>query len=86
MEFHIPMVSYNSGTATAVASFPYTATLPGTYVFTVTDSRGLSNYKQHDHCHSKNDSSALRFKKLTLRNGLDNGTITVTASGRFTTT
>jgi hypothetical protein len=27
-------------TATAVASFPYTATLPGTYVFTVTDSRG----------------------------------------------
>jgi hypothetical protein len=23
-----------------VASFPYTATLPGTYVFTVTDSRG----------------------------------------------
>ncbi len=79
-------VSYNSGTPTAVASFPYTATLPGTYVFTVTDSRGCPATSNTITVTPKTAPTHTTVKTDITCNGLNNGTITVTASGGFTTT
>jgi hypothetical protein len=72
-------VSYNAGTATAVASFPLPATLPGTYVFTVTDSRGCPA-TSNTITVTQNNTNAYYGKTDITCNGLNNGTITVTAS------
>jgi hypothetical protein len=74
-------VSYNAGTATAV--FPML--LPGTYVFTVTDSRGCPA-TSNTITVTQNNTNAYYGKTDITCNGLNNGTITVTASGGFTTT
>lgn len=79
-------VSYNSGTPTAVASFPYTATLPGTYVFTVSDSRGCPATSNTITVTPKTTPTHTTAKTDITCNGLNNGTITVIASGGFTTT
>jgi hypothetical protein len=68
-----------TATPTAVASFPYTATQPGTYVFTVTDSRGCPATSNTITVTPKQRQHILRLKPI-LCNGLNNGTITVTAS------
>ncbi len=79
-------VSYNSGAATVVTSFPYTATLPGTYVFTVSDSRGCPATSNTITVTPKTTPAHTTVKTDITCNGLNNGTITVTASGGFTTT
>jgi hypothetical protein len=63
----------------------YTATLPGTYVFTVTDSRGCPA-TSNTITVTQNNTNAYYGKTDITCNGLNNGTITVTASGGFTTT
>jgi hypothetical protein len=58
--------------------------LPGTYVFTVTDSRGCPA-TSNTITVTQNNTNAY-YGKTDICNGLNNGTITVTASGGFTTT
>ncbi|MBB1193663.1 hypothetical protein DNC80_08275, partial [Flavobacterium sp. SOK18b] len=79
-------VSYNSGTPTAVTSFPYTATQAGSYVFTVTDSRGCPATSNPIVVTPKTTPTHITAKTDITCNGLNNGTITVTPSGGFTTT
>ena len=79
-------VSYNSGTPTAVTSFPYTATLAGSYVFTVRDSRGCPATSNPIVVTPKTTPTHITAKTDITCNGSDNGTITVTPSGGFTTT
>ncbi|MFV8333189.1 T9SS type B sorting domain-containing protein [Flavobacterium sp. GSP14] len=78
-------VSYNSGTATAVTSFPYTATVPGTYVFTVSDAKGCPATSNTITVTPKTTPTHTTVKTDITCNGLNNGTITVTPSGGFTT-
>ncbi|RKS94781.1 gliding motility-associated-like protein [Flavobacterium limicola] len=77
-------VSYNSGTPATVTSFPYTATQAGNYVFTVTDSRGCPATSNIITVTPKTTPSHSTVKTDITCNGLSNGTITVTASGGFT--
>jgi hypothetical protein len=77
-------VSRDSGTPTAVTSFPYTATLSGNYVFTVTDSRGCPATSNHIVV-TQNNSFTYTAKTDVTCIGLSDGTITVTPSGGFTT-
>ncbi|MFC5979809.1 hypothetical protein, partial [Flavobacterium salmonis] len=78
-------VSRNGGTATAVASFPYTAALAGNYVFTVTDSKGC-NATSNTIVVSPKTTPALTTNKTDITcNNANDGTITVTASNGATT-
>lgn len=77
-------VSYNSGTPVTVASFPYTATQAGNYVFTVTDGRDCPATSNTIVVTPKTTPSHSTAKTDITCNGLSNGTITVTASGGFT--
>ncbi|MFV8357692.1 hypothetical protein ACNQGB_16085, partial [Flavobacterium sp. XS1P32] len=77
-------VSYDSETATAVTTFPYTATLPGTYVFTVSDAKGCPATSNTITVTPKTTPAHTTVKTDITCNGLDNGTITVTPSGGFT--
>ncbi|OUD35036.1 SprB repeat-containing protein, partial [Flavobacterium sp. FPG59] len=79
-------VSRDSGTPTAVTSFPYTATQAGSYVFTVTDSRGCPATSNPIVVTPKTTPTHITAKTDITCNGLNNGTITVTPSGGFTTT
>ncbi|MFV8357101.1 T9SS type B sorting domain-containing protein [Flavobacterium sp. XS1P32] len=79
-------VSYNTTTPTAVTSFPYTATVPGTYVFTVSDAKGCPATSNTITVTPKTTPTHTTVKTDITCNGLNNGTITVTPSGGFTTT
>ncbi|CAH0337479.1 hypothetical protein FVB9288_03242 [Flavobacterium sp. CECT 9288] len=80
------IVSRDSGTPTAVTSFPFTATQAGSYVFTVTDSRGCPATSNPIVVTPKTTPTHITAKTDITCNGLNNGTITVTPSGGFTTT
>ncbi|MFH6970007.1 T9SS type B sorting domain-containing protein [Flavobacterium petrolei] len=73
------------GTTTAF-TFPYTASVAGNYVFTVTDSRGCPANSNTIVVTPKTTPAHITAKTDITCNGLDNGTITVTPSGGFTTT
>ncbi|MFV8351881.1 T9SS type B sorting domain-containing protein [Flavobacterium sp. XS2P14] len=77
-------VSYNTTTPTAVTLFPYTATVPGTYVFTVSDAKGCPATSNTITVTPKTTPAHTTVKTDITCNGLDNGTITVTPSGGFT--
>ncbi|WP_281324468.1 T9SS type B sorting domain-containing protein [Flavobacterium sp. IMCC34518] len=77
-------VSHNGGAATAVTSFPYKATTHGTYVFTVTDSRGCPATSNTITVTAKTTPVASPSKTDITCNGLTDGTITITASAGFT--
>ncbi|SHG56134.1 gliding motility-associated C-terminal domain-containing protein [Flavobacterium micromati] len=83
---YIYTVSYNGTAATAVSSFPYAATLAGTYVFTITDSRGCPATSNTITVTPKTTPTHATAKTDITCNGLNNGSITITASGGFTTT
>ncbi|MES2575912.1 MAG: SprB repeat-containing protein, partial [Bacteroidota bacterium] len=77
-------VSRNGG-ATTVPTFPFTATQAGTYVFTVTDSRGCIA-TSNTITVSPKTTPTLTFSKTDITcNNANNGIITVTASNGFTT-
>ncbi|MFB9106945.1 hypothetical protein ACFFVK_00010, partial [Flavobacterium gyeonganense] len=78
-------VSRNNGAATAVTSFPYTATLAGNYVFTVTDSKGCSATSNTIVVSPKTTPTLTTNKTDITCNDANNGTITVTASNGATT-
>ncbi|WP_031453796.1 SprB repeat-containing protein, partial [Flavobacterium chungangense] len=78
-------VSRNSGAATAVTSFPYTATLAGNYVFTVTDSKGCPATSNTIVVSPKTTPALTTNKTDITCNDANNGTITVTASNGATT-
>ncbi|MEL1253788.1 hypothetical protein AAEO57_08375, partial [Flavobacterium sp. DGU38] len=76
-------VSRNGATATA-ASFPYTATQPGNYVFTVTDSKGCTA-TSNTVVVSPKTTPGLTFGKTDITcNNANDGTITVTGTNGFT--
>lgn len=79
-------VSRDSGTPAAVTSFPYTTTQAGSYVFTVTDSRGCTASSNAIIVTPRTTPAHTTAKTDISCNGLSNGTITVTPSGGFTTT
>lgn len=82
-------VSRDSGTPVVITTmlpFPYTATQAGSYVFTVTDSRGCTASSNPIIVTPRTTPSHLTAKTDISCNGLDNGTIAVTPSGGFTTT
>ncbi len=77
-------VSRNSGAASTVTSFPYTATLAGTYVFTVYDSRGCPATSNTITVTAKTTPVASPIKTDITCNNANDGTITITASAGFT--
>lgn len=77
-------VSHNGGAATAVTSFPYTATTHGTYVFTVNDSRGCPATSNTITVTPKTNPTITTSKTDISCNNANDGTITVTAAGGFT--
>ncbi|PXY39241.1 hypothetical protein DMB65_18495, partial [Flavobacterium cheongpyeongense] len=77
-------VSRNGGTATTVASFPYTATQAGNYVFTVTDSKGCTATSNTIEVSLKTTPTLTTNKTDITCNNANNGTITVTAANGFT--
>jgi gliding motility-associated-like protein len=77
-------VSYNGQAATAITSFPYTATVEGTYVFTVTDGQNCTATSNTVTVTPKTTPIHTTVKTDVTCNGLSNGTITVTATGGFT--
>ncbi|EJL59078.1 hypothetical protein, partial [Flavobacterium sp. CF136] len=79
-------VSYNGGAATAVTSFPYTATLAGNYVFTVTDTKGCPATSNTIVVSPKTTPTLTTAKTDITCNNANNGTITVTAANGATTT
>jgi gliding motility-associated-like protein len=81
---YIYTVSYNSGVATSVTSFPYIAITAGTYVFTVTGSKGCPATSNTITITAKTTPTHTTAKTdITCTNSND-GTITVTAAGGFT--
>ncbi len=74
----------HGGVTTAVASFPYTANASGTYVFTVTDSKGCPANSNTITVTPKTTPVASPSKTDITCNNANDGTITVTASGGFT--
>ncbi|WP_163398687.1 hypothetical protein, partial [Flavobacterium fluviatile] len=78
-------VSRNGGTPTNVASFPYTATVAGNYVFTVTDSKGCTATSNTIVVTPKTTPAFTTVKTDIECNNANNGTITVTASNGATT-
>ncbi|MGO4773882.1 hypothetical protein ACEN2I_19725, partial [Flavobacterium sp. W22_SRS_FK3] len=78
-------VSRNGGTATAITSFPYTATQAGNYVFTVTDSKGCTATSNLIVVSPKTTPTLTTVKTDITCNNANNGTITVTASNGATT-
>ncbi|MGQ7945991.1 T9SS type B sorting domain-containing protein [Flavobacterium sp. WC2509] len=77
-------VSRNGGTPTTVTSFPYSATLAGTYVFTVTDSKSCPA-TSNAIIVSPKTTPTLTFAKTDITcNNANDGTITITASNGFT--
>ena len=76
-------VSHNGG-ATTAATFPYAASTHGTYVFTVTDSRGCPATSNTITVTAKTTPVASPSKTDITCNNANDGTITVTASGGFT--
>ncbi|MDR6845141.1 hypothetical protein J2W95_001840, partial [Flavobacterium granuli] len=77
-------VSYNGATATTVASFPYTTTLAGTYVFTVTDSKSCPATSNTIIVSSKTTPTLTANKTDITCNNKNDGIITVTAGNGFT--
>jgi large repetitive protein len=64
--------------------FPYTATLPGTYVFTVTDSQGCSATSNIITVSPKTVPTITTSKTDISCNNANDGTITVSAANGFT--
>ncbi|RYJ53300.1 T9SS type B sorting domain-containing protein [Flavobacterium petrolei] len=77
------IVAHNGGAATA-ATFPYTATTHGTYVFTVTDSKGCTANSNIITVTAKTTPVASPSRTDITCNNANDGTITVTASAGFT--
>ncbi|WP_163409403.1 beta strand repeat-containing protein [Flavobacterium ajazii] len=78
-------VSRNGGTASAVTSFPYTATQAGNYIFTVTDSKGCTATSNTIVVTPKTTPTLTTVKTDITCNNANDGTITVTASNGATT-
>lgn len=79
-------VSYNGGTPTTVASFPYTALAAGTYEFTVNDSKGCPATSNTITVSAKTTPTHTTAKTDITCNNANDGTITVTPANGFTTT
>ncbi|MBW4358858.1 SprB repeat-containing protein, partial [Flavobacterium taihuense] len=79
-------VSRNGGASTVVSSFPYAATLSGTYVFTVTDSKSCPATSNAITVTPKTTPTLTSAKTDITCNNANDGTITVTAANGFTTT
>lgn len=75
--------SFN-GVGAIVTTFPFTTNAAGTYVFTVTDSKGCTANSNTITVTPKTTPVASPSKTDITCNGLTDGTITVTASGGFT--
>lgn len=77
-------VAFNGGTPTAVASFPYTTAAAGSYVFSVTDSKGCSAKSSAIVVSPKTTPTMTTSKTDISCNNANDGTITVTAANGFT--
>ena len=67
-----------------VSAFPYSATAAGTYVFTVTDSQGCTANSNTITVTAKTTPTITTNKTDITCNNANDGTITVTAAGGFT--
>ncbi|WP_348825618.1 SprB repeat-containing protein, partial [Flavobacterium aestuarii] len=78
-------VSRNGATPAAVASFPYTTALAGSYVFTVKDSKSCPAVSTPIVVTAKTAPTLTAVKTDITCNNKNDGTITVTAANGFTT-
>ncbi|WP_170141442.1 beta strand repeat-containing protein, partial [Flavobacterium aquicola] len=77
-------VSRNGATPAAVASFPYTTALAGSYVFTVKDSKSCPAVSTPIVVSAKTTPTLTADKTDITCNNKNDGTITVTAANGFT--